>query len=212
MNFSNKLQAFLLVGGVVFLAAGALPVFAQETTDVTLEVQAGALTITAPTADLALSALQISDTVETSTGTSGNITIQDTSGAFAGWNADVKFSNLQGLTDNTKHVLLASDAAGDFDLDTETYLTVTPSTCTVVSGNTSVNSNASAADITSLSALNGTGESNTFGICSASTGNGAGTYTVTVGVSLDIPAFGTYPGGEVVTPQNYQGLLTASVS
>lgn len=213
MNTSKKIQAVLLLGAAVAVATALPAQAAVDTTLVSLTVTGGALTIDIPSASYALSGVTLGATSQTSTASIPSVSIIDTRGSLAGWASNYKLSNLAGQTDNTKNILLAS--ASPIIVGTTKYLTVTNTNPTVVAstdviGDLTVYGSAQA--ISALSGLTGAGESNNFNLLDAPSGKGAGSFTVDIGISLDIPAFGQYPGAQNITAQNYQGTLTASVS
>jgi hypothetical protein len=212
MTLSRKIQAGLMLASALGVAA-VIPAFAaSDTTDVTLTITSGALSIDIPNTSYALSGVTLATTQQTSTATISDILITDTRGTLAGWASNTKLTNLVGQTDNTKLILLASESPITTGVK---YLTVTNSGTAVTSGTDVVGDLTeynSAQLISSLSSLAAAGESNTFNLLDAPAGFGAGTYTIDVGLDLKIPPFGQYPGTQNITAQNYQGTFTASVA
>jgi hypothetical protein len=200
-----KLHTTFVLAGVLGMVLSTVPAYADDQTQVNLTVNAGALTITAPSTPLNLTALTCSSTLQTppTNDQTGTITITDTTGSFAGWTAKYSFRNLRGVTDNTKFVRLASESP--ITTNTVKYLKTTPSNLTA-----GPNSDPNFTDvggieqtISSLSGLTETGESNDFNWAQADAGHGAGTFTGTIGVKLSIPPFCRYPDNAQILPQNY---------
>jgi hypothetical protein len=219
MNKSNKLQAALMLGALVGVAGLSVPTHAQstDTSTVSLTLTGGALTIDSPTSVSLTASGALSNTPINASGNVDTVTITDTRGSFAGWSSSVKLTNLTGQTRTGEVILLASESpiAGS----TTKYLTVTPATTETVSGQTTGLDTALAGVgqvISTLSSLDGSGEtvgeSNQFTIATASSGNGAGTYTADVGLDIGLPAYGFYPGSQKIGAQTYTGTLTAQVS
>jgi len=216
MSFSKIVVSGALVAGFVAVsAASAVPVYADtDTTDLDLEILAGALTITS-SATQTLSQVTLSNATQTSSGTISAVEVADLSGSLAGWAADVKFSNLTGDTNSAKYIVLASDVTANFG-SADKYLRVTPGNHSTISGNSSSLTTPSAqTEVTALSALDNTGESNTFAMMSAASGAGNGTHNFDTGLEIDIPAYGQYPATVTSGPisaQNYSGVATFQVS
>jgi len=213
MNTTKKIQAVFMLSAAAMVATVLPAQAAVDSTLVSLTVTGGALTIDIPNASYALSGVTLGAAATNSTASIPSESIIDTRGSLAGWASNYKLSNLAGQTDNTKNILLAS--ASPIIGGTVQYLTATTSNPTVVAstdviGDLTVYN--SAQTITSLSGLTGAGESNNFNLLDAPSGFGAGSFSADIGISLDIPAFGQYPGTQNITAQNYQGTLTASVS
>lgn len=214
MTFSKKLQAFALLSAAASMAV--IPAFAQtsDTTNVTLTITGGNLSINIPNTSYALSGVTLASSVQNSTANIVDVELADTRGSLAGWAANYNLTNLRGQTDNTKYILLASDVTANFGTAVK-YLTVTNSNVAVIAGTDEVadlTSYTSAQEIGDLTELDNTGVSNNFNLLTAPAGYGAGTYNVDIGISLNIPPFGQYPGGQNITAQSYQGTLTASIS
>jgi len=216
MTLSQKVQLGVMLVSALGVAS-VLPAFAATTdsTNVSLAITGGVLSIDIPNTSYTLSGVTLKSTQQTSTVTISGVVLEDTRGSLAGFASNIKFTNFQGQTDPSKHILLGSSAGGSFTSATK-YLTVTNSNVTVVAGNDSVSDLTTYTTpqlISSLSDLTGNGESNAFNLLDAPSGHGAGKFTVDVGVNLKIPAYGQYPGGQNITAQSsYQGTVTASIS
>jgi hypothetical protein len=200
------------VAAVASLSGVVAHAASSDTTTLSLTVTSGGLNITDALATKTLEGVTIDTATDTSTTSVDNISVTDLTGAASGWTAKVKFSNLTGVTTNTKFLVLASDVTANFAGATK-YLRVTPSSQEVVSGSSlgACTQPSGATEITALSGLNGAGESNRFSLICASSGSGSGSYLVDMSVALDIPAYGNYPGSVTsgqLSAQEYQGTAT----
>lgn len=201
---SKKLQASLVLASVLGIAGSIVPAHAALSADTTasLTINAGVLSITAPTT-VTLNAISVSSSTTNTTGTTSDVVIQDLRGSNAGWSATATMTNFTGSSDNTKYLLLASATTGG-----TSRFSLTPGALSVFAGDPGtldgITDYTTAQTTTSLTALDGTGVSNTFNLASFSTGNGAGKYQKTLGLSLDVPAY--------TFAQTYTATLTSSVA
>ncbi len=212
MNLPYKIQSSLMLGAFALTGLGALPTYAAtDSTTTSVTITAGSLIIDSPVASV-LSGITLTTANQNSTGSISAVKIEDLRGSLAGWSSNMTLSNFAGVTDSSKILLLGGQASPT--TLTNKYLTITPSTITTVGGDsTGLTAYNSASQISSLSALTASGTSNAFSIATASSGRGAGTYTVDVGISIQIPAYGYYaPTGTSVSGQNYSSIATYQVS
>jgi hypothetical protein len=213
---SNKLQAGLLLASVLGLAGAIVPVSAQNssTTVASLTINAGALTITAP-ATVTLSALTVSATNQTSTGSTSNVFVQDLRGSNVGWSATATMTNFGGGVSNPNDVI-------PIFCETTSYFSLTPDALTVAPGDpgslTGLTDYTTAQATTEVSDLTEAGVSNTFNIASFSTGNGTGRFQKVYGLSQEVVSYGNYttacPGlaNDIISAGTYTADLVSSVA
>jgi hypothetical protein len=212
MFFTKTTQTLLLVAAVGLTFS--LPTYAAtDTTNVSLTVTAGALSIDIPLTSYSFSGITLGASSNSNL-TIGDVLITDATGSEGGWNAQCKYSNLTNSGD-TSQVLLASDVTANFGT-ASTYFTNASSGKTVVSGphiSDDLTEYPSAATITALSAVDQAGESNLFNILTAASGASAGSFSVDLDGVLTIPTNGIYPSpsNKAILAQAHTGLVTCQV-
>ncbi len=209
----NKILKGLVVAASVASIAGS-SVLAQDTTDITLTVTAGQLTVTSP-ATAAFTGITISGQVESTSTDINGINIVDQRGTNAGWTLQMKVSNLRLATpDPNDNILLArSTSALKTTNSADVYATITNSGLTDNSGGTG----APVADLQlianptfdTLSALDNTGETEFMDVVVAEVNEGAGDYVFNANVEIEVPPFGNYAlAGKFIGGGDYTGTIS----
>ncbi|MEM1312682.1 MAG: hypothetical protein AAGF07_04435 [Patescibacteria group bacterium] len=215
MNFTkNTFKQIIFLLTVLGLTV-TLNAFSQtsDTTNVDLVITPGSLSIDIPLDQYSFSGVTLGPSSNSNLDIP-DVLVTDATGSEGGWNAQCKYSNLTNSGDSSQ-ILLSSDITANIDTATK-YFTHSTTGKEVVSGPHTVDDLTeypSASAISSMSALDQTGESNLFNILTAASGASAGSFTVDLSGVLSIPQNGFYPtpSNKAILAESHTGVVTCQV-
>jgi hypothetical protein len=195
MTKFNKILKGLVAGLSVAVLAG-VSVNAQDTTQLSLSVTAGQLTVDSP-ATAALSAITISGSNQTTSANINNINVVDLRGTNAGYSLTMKVQNLSLATPDPNDNILMATATNNIISGNAAMLTITNSG---LADNSTGNTSAPVADLAltanpvfnTMTSLSNGGETAPMTILVAEANEGAGDYRFNTNIQITIPAYGNY--------------------